>query len=213
MSHTIEGDTAARAQLFELKKGISSTGSLSIRADVASSTAHNEAGRADFNEDIELAEIPTHALPGSAADEPTLQKVEEVNILYTNWGAHVQYMAVCWAVFLIGWNDGTTGPLLPRIQAYYQVSLHSKLCEFCLQLSFSCVPGGVCSSISHFCPWLHRRSRASVARFNIELSVVTGIRHRCSRQCLPSRQNWVRKGNIIVRLCVCLLKPLSRAWS
>jgi hypothetical protein len=35
--------------------------------------------------------------------------------------AHVQFLALCWTLFLIGWNDGTTGPLLPRIQLVYNV--------------------------------------------------------------------------------------------
>ena len=34
----------------------------------------------------------------------------------------VQYACLCFALFLAGWNDGTNGPLLPRIQRYYNVS-------------------------------------------------------------------------------------------
>jgi len=33
----------------------------------------------------------------------------------------VQYSALCVYMFLSGWNDGTTGPLLTRIQAVYDV--------------------------------------------------------------------------------------------
>ena len=36
--------------------------------------------------------------------------------------ARAQYLALCWALFVIGWNDGSTGPLLPRIQIFYDVS-------------------------------------------------------------------------------------------
>ncbi|KAK0454062.1 MFS general substrate transporter [Desarmillaria tabescens] len=35
---------------------------------------------------------------------------------------HVQFAALCWCMFLAGWNDGTTGPLLPRIQEVYDVN-------------------------------------------------------------------------------------------
>ncbi|TFK49165.1 MFS general substrate transporter [Heliocybe sulcata] len=35
--------------------------------------------------------------------------------------AHVQFIALCYSLFLAGWNDGTTGPLLPRIQTVYHV--------------------------------------------------------------------------------------------
>ncbi|KAL5641467.1 hypothetical protein ACGC1H_001822 [Rhizoctonia solani] len=31
-------------------------------------------------------------------------------------------MACCWCLFLAGWNDATTGPLLPTIQAHYGVN-------------------------------------------------------------------------------------------
>lgn len=32
-----------------------------------------------------------------------------------------QFFALCWCFFLNGWNDGTTGPLLPVIQEHYGV--------------------------------------------------------------------------------------------
>ncbi|CAE7149286.1 unnamed protein product [Rhizoctonia solani] len=34
----------------------------------------------------------------------------------------VAIMACCWCLFLAGWNDATTGPLLPTIQAHYGVN-------------------------------------------------------------------------------------------
>ncbi|KAL1722942.1 major facilitator superfamily domain-containing protein [Schizophyllum commune] len=35
---------------------------------------------------------------------------------------HLQFFAACWSMVLAGWNDGTTGPLLPRIQQVYDVN-------------------------------------------------------------------------------------------
>ena len=35
--------------------------------------------------------------------------------------ARAQFLALCWALFVIGWFDGSTGPLLPRIQKFYDV--------------------------------------------------------------------------------------------
>ncbi|KAF8234569.1 MFS general substrate transporter [Tricholoma matsutake] len=32
-----------------------------------------------------------------------------------------QFIALCWTLFLAGWNDGSIGPLLPRIQKFYNV--------------------------------------------------------------------------------------------
>ena len=34
---------------------------------------------------------------------------------------NVQFASCCFSLFLAGWNDGTTGPLLPRIQEDYHV--------------------------------------------------------------------------------------------
>lgn len=36
--------------------------------------------------------------------------------------ARVQFAALCWCLFLAGWNDGTLGPLLPRIREVYNVT-------------------------------------------------------------------------------------------
>jgi fucose permease len=35
--------------------------------------------------------------------------------------ARIQFTSLCYSMFLAGWNDGTTGPLLPRIQKVYHV--------------------------------------------------------------------------------------------
>ncbi|KAI4520809.1 MFS general substrate transporter [Schizophyllum commune Loenen D] len=35
---------------------------------------------------------------------------------------YLQFFAACWSMVLAGWNDGTTGPLLPRIQQVYDVN-------------------------------------------------------------------------------------------
>ncbi|KAI0760123.1 major facilitator superfamily domain-containing protein [Fomes fomentarius] len=34
----------------------------------------------------------------------------------------IHFFALCWCVFGMGWNDGTTGPMLPRIQEHYHVN-------------------------------------------------------------------------------------------
>jgi hypothetical protein len=38
--------------------------------------------------------------------------------------ARAQFLALCWTLFVVGcqWTDGSTGPLLPRIQIFYDVS-------------------------------------------------------------------------------------------
>jgi hypothetical protein len=34
----------------------------------------------------------------------------------------IQLAALSWCLFNLGWNDGTPGPLLPRMQAVYHAS-------------------------------------------------------------------------------------------
>ncbi|KAJ7778298.1 hypothetical protein B0H16DRAFT_1502951 [Mycena metata] len=36
--------------------------------------------------------------------------------------ARLQLSAICWSLFLAGWNDGTSGPLIPRMQNVYHAS-------------------------------------------------------------------------------------------
>ncbi|KIJ67634.1 hypothetical protein HYDPIDRAFT_127803 [Hydnomerulius pinastri MD-312] len=49
--------------------------------------------------------------------------------------ANIQYGALLWCFFLLGWNDGTLGPLLPRIQSVYNVGY----IPVSLLFVFSCV--------------------------------------------------------------------------
>ena len=37
--------------------------------------------------------------------------------------ARIQLIALCFCMYLLGWNDGSVGPLLPRIQNTYHVSV------------------------------------------------------------------------------------------
>lgn len=41
----------------------------------------------------------------------------------------IQYCCLCLALFLAGWNDGTTGPLIPTIRRYYNVCPVLTLCS------------------------------------------------------------------------------------
>ncbi|KDQ58458.1 hypothetical protein JAAARDRAFT_128981 [Jaapia argillacea MUCL 33604] len=34
---------------------------------------------------------------------------------------YIQFAALCWSLYLEGWNDGSTGPLLPAIQNFYHI--------------------------------------------------------------------------------------------
>jgi len=36
--------------------------------------------------------------------------------------SRLQFLTLCWTLFLIGWNDSSTGPLIPRIREFYGVN-------------------------------------------------------------------------------------------
>ena len=69
----------------------------------------------------------------SSAPSPTLQSgsldyadpppVHSDPFVTHRWRAWLQFAACSWTLFMAGWNDGSTGPLLPRIQEVYHVSL------------------------------------------------------------------------------------------
>ncbi|KZV82609.1 MFS general substrate transporter [Exidia glandulosa HHB12029] len=45
----------------------------------------------------------------------------------------IQFVTLCLCLFLAGWNDGTTGPLLPRIQEFYNLGYTAVSTLFLLQ--------------------------------------------------------------------------------
>jgi len=73
----------------------------------------------------------------------------------------IQFSAVCWCLFLAGWNDGTTGPLLPRIQEVYHVCLSGFLVIPSLLLIL--YPGQLYNCIFDFYLCLSRRSLLSLS--------------------------------------------------
>ena len=66
-------------------------------------STHHEHGRSELDLLIELER-----------DEKGPTKEEERI-------ARSQFLALCWALFVVGWTSGSTGPLLPRIQNFFEV--------------------------------------------------------------------------------------------
>ncbi|KAF9010641.1 MFS general substrate transporter [Cyathus striatus] len=58
--------------------------------------------------------------------------------------ALIQFIPLCLTLFLAGWNDGTTGPLLPRIRDHYNVGLTTVSLLFILTCAGFMV-GAVCN--------------------------------------------------------------------
>lgn len=51
--------------------------------------------------------------------EPPIVSTEERALQKRKGMLH--FFAICWMVFVMGWSDGTTGPMIPRLQAHYHV--------------------------------------------------------------------------------------------
>ncbi|KAI5897014.1 MFS general substrate transporter [Schizophyllum commune H4-8] len=58
-------------------------------------------------------EVGPHSTEPSAPPSRTREQIR---------AGHLQFPAACYASMLAGWNDGTTGPLLPRIHQVYGVN-------------------------------------------------------------------------------------------
>ncbi|KAJ3505313.1 hypothetical protein NLJ89_g7482 [Agrocybe chaxingu] len=75
----------------------------------------------------------TPLVEGAANNKPLSKKEEAIG-----W---VQFYALCYDLFLLGWNDGSLGPLLPRIQEFYDVGFATVSWIFvisCMMLIFGC---------------------------------------------------------------------------
>ncbi|KAF7795676.1 hypothetical protein EIP86_006841 [Pleurotus ostreatoroseus] len=103
----------------------SSTTSINIRAqarsphppesDTPSRTSVEKDG------DVELANISRIGESSRGGSAPPSQHSDAAEIKVPWWKPHLQYAACCSSLFLAGWNDGSTGPLLPTIQRHYHV--------------------------------------------------------------------------------------------
>ena len=69
----------------------------------------------------------------------------------------IQYGCLCLALFLAGWNDGTNGPLIPRIRHYYNVS------SIVAPSPFSLLIRGCAGQFHPRLPHLYRRLRGGYA--------------------------------------------------
>ena len=73
-----------------------------------------------YRKSLEMVESGPAAGSGSQTDEVPTKAVSAVTPASRRL-ARIQFATLCWTLFLAGWNDGTTGPLLPRIQRVYHV--------------------------------------------------------------------------------------------
>ncbi|KAI8976673.1 MFS general substrate transporter [Trametes punicea] len=77
------------------------------------------------DDDVEIApSFPSSLAPSIRVEEdadstaPALSPAQKA--VYRRKNA-IHFLTLCFTILLNGWNDGTTGPLLPRIQSYYHL--------------------------------------------------------------------------------------------
>lgn len=81
----------------------------------------------DKTEEVELTErtadpSASSALGATSGQEADPATMVDPSLPSTKLRERLQFFALCYSMFLLGWNDGTTGPLLPRIQEVYHVT-------------------------------------------------------------------------------------------
>ena len=74
-------------------------------------TNNTEVGSATHHEQLARSEL-----------DPLIERDEKGPTKKEERVARAQFLALCCALFVVGWTDGSTGPLLPRIQMFYGVS-------------------------------------------------------------------------------------------
>ena len=89
----------------------------------------------------------------------------------------IQFLALCLSIFLVGWNDGMTSLLLPRVQSVYRVSY----IIISLAFVFACTVSIVATSWSW--AWFADWSIKSL-----------GIHNGCAVACTIYREVWLWKG-------------------
>lgn len=81
-------------------------------------------GRTSFNQEIELTELGDAEKDSKVGKEDSIVsgvKAPELGQQLSVAKERVFLAALCWGALVCGWNDGTLGPLLPRIQENYHV--------------------------------------------------------------------------------------------
>ena len=102
LGHHHSGDlNEAPSEAASFKDVESAAGSLRMAVQIKSSTARDEL---DTN-------ASSAAIPFISAAQRRRQRRK----------GHLGFAVMCWSFFLYGWNDSSTGPLLPTIQRHYNV--------------------------------------------------------------------------------------------
>ena len=89
---------------------------------------HNDLTARNVGENSKLSDpegpaiVSSAPLNGADGDVSESSHITASQARTQRWKNNLHFAALCYSYFLEGWNDGSLGPLLPRIQQYYNVS-------------------------------------------------------------------------------------------
>lgn len=69
----------------------------------------------------DIKDVASVRCDDSEGTSPKRDRAQAVPLKTQKW-LEVQFACLCFSLFLLGWSDGTNGPLIPRIRRYYNVS-------------------------------------------------------------------------------------------
>lgn len=90
--------------------------------DLTARNIGDNIGKASDREGLE----PVSSTPVNESEDGTSERshITASQARVHRWKNNLHFAALCYSYFLEGWNDGSLGPLLPRIQQYYNVSVN-----------------------------------------------------------------------------------------
>jgi len=130
-----------------------------------------------------MVERPAASLKGSIERDdgpPGGPQILSKKQIKTSW---IQFIALCWTLSLTGWNDGSTGPLLPRIQDTYHVRFDGAQVPFLAIFTLQQVGFAVVSLIFVFACLVRDRSTTLLRHENPLLW--PGVHRWCSLKYVP----------------------------
>ncbi len=123
----LSSSTMSRTEVVtvDATSGPHTSSSMAIRAHSPNPPEPTSSQRRSFDkgDEIELGEINNLEASNKTGSQRSNTPTATPSNKIPRWTAHIQFATMCWTLFLAGWNDGTTGPLLPRIQSNYHVSM------------------------------------------------------------------------------------------
>jgi hypothetical protein len=112
----LEKDSSPRPNSLDLSQ--SAAGSIH---SVVRNSRHASISKSIIDMDATPALVDaTGEIKGTAPSNP-VTVVSSASLKNQKFRGRIQFAVLCWSLFLLGWNDGCTGPLLPRIQEVYHV--------------------------------------------------------------------------------------------